>query len=322
MFASTPQFLAAFTLCLVVPTVLLVSAAALFYFRRVRIERPPIGTFNARDITILFIMVNLIPLFYLQLPRYVLSGFLALTFMASLSIGFQTLLNPWALWGGIGGLLGLNIWLGNNALGTIAGWQVFWLENDILVFLGAISVANLYIQGGMRMRHVAWFGLVLSVYDSIFISVFPVTNEMVQAFLGYPLDPEVGFRIGMTNAAIGIGDLFVYSLFILAAYKAYGKVAFRVALAVTVVFGAIVPATIPLVIDYVDARRDTMVPAQLWFGPMAFLAYLWMKRRYGRERTMQEYLASDDAYRRRAHDAPTSPAPAFVLREEQDAAKV
>ncbi len=42
-------------------------------------------------------------------------------------------------------------------LGTISGWQLSWIENDIIVVLAAVAVVNLYVQGGMRLRHVAWF---------------------------------------------------------------------------------------------------------------------------------------------------------------------
>jgi hypothetical protein len=44
-----------------------------------------------------------------------------------------------------------------------------------------------------------------------------------------------------------------------------------------------------------------------------------MRRHYGRERTVQEFLASEDAVHPAVREdaAPTSPAPAFVLREEQ-----
>ena len=49
------------------------------------------------------------------------------------------------------------------------------------------------------------------------------------------------------------------------------------------------PALVPLLINYVDARTDVLVPAQAWFGPAALLGYLWLRRRYGRERTMKEF---------------------------------
>jgi len=310
---SSGLHLAIFVLCVAVPASVLVSAGSLFYLRRVRLERPAIGTFNGRDMVILFIFLSTIPLFYLTLPRWLLTGFLVLTFIASLSIGYRPVLNSTRLWLGIGVLLGLNIWLGNNILGTVAGWQLFWAENDVIVVLGAIAVANLYIQGGMKLRHIAWFSLVLGVYDLIFLSVFPVTNALVEEFLGYPLDPAIGMRWGFDNATIGLGDLLVYALFLLGSYKGYGRVAGRVAMAVVVLFGAVVPALVPLLINFIDARTDTLVPAQTWFGPAAFIVYRWMRRRYGRERTMREFLDSDDVVRPKTAAAPApAPVPSIV----------
>jgi len=303
---SSSLYLALFALCVSLFSALSVSISALYYLRRVRMERPAIGTFNGRDIVILFVLLSTIPLFYLTLPRGLLTGFLVVTFVASISIGFRPVLRPSLLWFGIGLLLGLNIWLGNNALGTITGWQVFWVENDVVVLLGAISVANLYVQGGMKLRHVAWFALALAGYDVIFTAVYPVTNALVEEFLGSPLDPSMGMRVDFDNAAIGLGDLLVYAAFLLATYKAYGRKAGRLALTVIVMFGAVVPSLVPLLINYVDARADTLVPAQAWFGPAAFLTYCWLRRRYGKERTFQEFLASDDVVKPRV-SAATSP---------------
>jgi hypothetical protein len=300
---DSPLYLAVLVLCVTVPASVLVSACALYYLRRVRLDRPAIGTFNGRDMVILFFFLSTIPLFYLTLPRWLLTTFLVLTFVASLSIGYRPVLTSTRLWLAIGLLLGLNIWLGNNMLGTVHGWQLFWAENDVVVLLGAVSVANLYIQGGMKLRHVAWFAFVLGAYDLLFTAVFPVTNALVEEFLGYPLNPAIGMRWGMDNATVGLGDLLVYALFLLGAYKAYGRAAGRVAMGVVVLFGAVVPALVPLLINYIDSRTDTLVPVQTWFGPAAFLTYRWLRRRYGRERTMQEFLASDDVVRPRAAPA-------------------
>src|ERR1051326_7871038 len=133
MFTSTHLYLAIGGLIWVVPIVLIVCWGGLFYLRRVRLDRPPIGTFNGRDIATLFVFVNLIPLFYLQLPRWWLIGFLVLTFCSALSIGYKNVVPPVPLCLGIGILLGANLWLGQNAFGTVAGWQLYWAENDILV---------------------------------------------------------------------------------------------------------------------------------------------------------------------------------------------
>src|SRR5690349_20326262 len=48
--------------------VVLVCAGALFNFRRVRMERPPVGTFNGRDIVILLGFIVTLPFLYGYLP--------------------------------------------------------------------------------------------------------------------------------------------------------------------------------------------------------------------------------------------------------------
>jgi len=286
-----------------------VTACALLYFRRVRLDRPPVGTFNGRDIGILLAFIIALPFLYAALPSWALTSFLALTFISALSIGYRPLLDRKWLWLGTGLLIGANIWTSRTMLGTVAGWQLWWAELSVLVALAAIAVANLYVQGGMKLRYVAWLALALGAYDVIFSSVFPLTNKLVQEFLGAPLDPSLGMRFGIDNFAIGIGDLLIFSLFAVAAYKAYGPRAARQAFGLIVVFGAFVPSLVPLLVNFVDARTDVLVPAQAFFGPAAFLCYRWMKHRYGRERTMAEYLASADGVARAAGAAEPAPAP-------------
>jgi hypothetical protein len=272
----------------------LVCTLSLYYFRRVRLERPPIGTFNARDITILVAIILALPFLYAVLPGWAITCFLAVTFAASLSIGYRQLIRPGLLWLGIGLLLGANIYESHFMMGTVLGWQVWWLELDILVVAGAVSVSNLYVQGGMRLKHVAYFALALAAYDVFSSLVINVTAVLVEEFVGQPLDPTFGMRFQVNNYGFGIGDLLVYALYTIACYKAYGKVAARVAVSIAVVFGAAAPSLCPLVIALIDFRNDILIPSQLFFAPAAFVAYLWMRHRYGRERTMAEYLASSD----------------------------
>jgi hypothetical protein len=289
-----------FELMLAVSAVLLTTLGALHYVRRVRLDRPAVGTFNGRDIVVLLGFIVALPLLYLVLPRWLLTSFLVLTVTGSLAIGYRPVVAPPVRWIAIGSLVGGNIWLARTMLGTVTGWQVFWAENSVLVILAAVSVANLYVQGGMHLRHVAWLALILAAYDVMFTVVWPVNNALAERFLGFPLDPSVGMRIGIYNASIGLGDLLVYALFTVAACKAYGPVAARIALSVTVAFGAVAPSLAPLASSvFIDGRTDLVVPAQTLFGPAAFAAYLWLRRRYGTERTMAEYLdaarETDDA---------------------------
>jgi hypothetical protein len=173
------------------------------------------------------------------------------------------------------------------------------VENDVLVVVAAVTTANLYVQGGMRLRHVAWFGLVLAGYDAVFTFVWPVTNTLAQRFIGWPFDPSVGFRVGIYNATIGLGDLLIYGLFVIAALKAYGSRAARGAAVIAVLCGAVVPALLPVLTDvFIDARTDVIVPAQAAFGPAAFLYYRWLRRSYGAERTMAGFLRDTDLERR------------------------
>ncbi|MDQ3454218.1 MAG: multicopper oxidase domain-containing protein, partial [Actinomycetota bacterium] len=152
-----------------------------------------------------------------------------------------------------------------------------------------------HLHGGMRLQHVAWFAFTLAIYDATFITVVPLTNALVQGFLGYPLNPSFGMRIGLYNASIGIGDLLVYGAFTIAAYKAYGRQAAQISLVLVALFGAVAPGGVGLIFESLtDARTDIIVPAQTVFGPVAFVAYLWMRHHYGRERTMGEFLASSD----------------------------
>jgi hypothetical protein len=286
-----------------------VSTAALAYFRRVRLERPPVGTFNGRDIAILLGLIVALPFLYAIMPGWLLTCFLAVTFSAALSIGYRPVFGARKVWLGLGVLLGANIWESHTMMGSVIGWQVWWVELDILVLLAAVAVANLYVQGGMRLQHVAWFGLALAIYDVLSSLVVNITAKLVEEFIGAPLDPTFGMRFNVNNYGIGIGDLLFYALFVIASYKAYGRAAARVALAVMVFFGAAAPSFFPLIVTLIDFRNDILIPSQLFFAPAAFICYLWMKHRYGPERTMAEYWASEDAAAGRPAVKQPEPAP-------------
>jgi hypothetical protein len=284
--------------------VTLVTFGALFYFRRVRLDRPPIGTFNGRDIVVLLAFISVLPFLYGYLPYWLITCLLVLTFASALYIGYRPVLGAARTWLGIGLLIGLNVWTSHHLMGTTAGWQLWWAELSILVGLGAIAVSNLYVQGGMKLRYVTWLAVGLAAYDIIFATLLPLTDELVAGYLAHPLDPLLGMRFGIDNYGVGLGDLLVYSLFLVATYKAYGAKAARIAYALIVFMGAFVTAFIPFLLNFLDTELDLLVPAQALFGPAALICYLWMKRRYGRERTMAEYLASAEAAPRRTDPAP------------------
>jgi hypothetical protein len=282
------------------------TAGALVYFRRVRLERPAIGCFNGRDVVILFGFIVTLPVLYLFVPPLVLTIFLVITFVSALSIGYRPVLPRTVLWLTIGVLIATNILVARNLLGTTRGWQLYWLLTSIAVLFAAVAVANLYIQGGMRLRHVAWFALGLAVYDPIFSFGIPLTARLADTFAGFPLDPSIGFRAGLNSANIGIGDLLVYSVFAVAAYKGYGRRGAKLAFGLVTVFGALAPSLAPLVLSaVVRGNVGVVVPAQLFFGPAAFVGYRLLLRT-GPERSMRDWRAAAAA-ERQARPRPVRP---------------
>ncbi len=288
-----------------------VSTGAVAYLRRVRAERPAIGTFNARDVVILMGFIVTLPVLYLSLPQFWLTFFLTITFMSALAIGLRPLLKPATMWTVIGVLLGANLWVARTMLGTQTGWQVYWILVGIVVLASAVSVANLYVQGGMRLQHAAWFTLALAVYDYVFSQVVPLTPRLADRFQGHPLNAAIGMRFDVFNAAIGIGDLLAFGIFTAAAYKAYGPRAMRLTMPTVLVFGAAAPSLTPLVLGaFTRGSLNVVVPVQTWFGPPAFLLYRWMRSHWGPERTMGEFMRSGDVVRARPRAAVVAPASA------------
>src|SRR5258708_7581938 len=58
---SSQSFLSLFQLCVAIICEMAACLGALFYFRRVRLERPAIGRFNGRDVLFLFAFLVLLP---------------------------------------------------------------------------------------------------------------------------------------------------------------------------------------------------------------------------------------------------------------------
>jgi hypothetical protein len=269
-------FYQAFVVCV---GALLAVAAALVFFRHIRLQRPPIGTFNGRDIIVLFVFIVTLPILYLTVPHAVLTGFLILTFTSALAIGYRPVVPRGVLWLAIAGLLGADMAVAAVMGQSVGLWQAYWTVNSVLMMLAVAAVSNLYIQGGMKLGHVAWFALGLAVYDPVFSFVFPITDQLANRFAGFALDPSMGFRFGPHIQNIGIGDLLVFTLFVLAAYRGYGRGAAWISAAAVVVVGGIVPIALPSLVSGLNTEGGFVIPVQTFFGPAAFLLYLWFRRR-------------------------------------------
>ena len=260
------------------------ALAALLYYRRVRLERPAIGTFNSRDVVLLSFFIVLLPILYLALPQTLLTGFLVLTFSSALGIGLRPLLAARYRRVLIPTLIGGEIMVTYSLLGTTMGLKLYWLLTSTIMLIAAMSISNLYVQGGLRLHQVAWFAVFLAVYDLFFSLVIPLTPQLAMAFEGRPLNASIGWASGGFSANIGLGDLLVYGLFTAAAYKGFGKRGAVSAFATIFVFGALAPSFAPFVINQFDqGAAGIVVPAQVFFGPAAFAVSSALHRRARRQ---------------------------------------
>jgi hypothetical protein len=267
------------------------AAAALAYFRTVRLERPAIGAFNSRDMVILAVFIVVLPILYLAVPGPVLTGFLVVTFASAMAIGLRPMLPARYRRIVIPVVIGSEIVVTYTLLGAPRGLQLYWVLTSAIVLIAAMGVSNLYVQGGLRLRQIAWFAMFLAAYDAFFSTVVPLTPQLAAAFEGRPLNASIGWASGRYSANIGLGDLLVYGLFVTAAYKAFDRRGASWAFVTIFVFGALAPSVAPLIVSHFDqGTTGIVIPAQLFFGPAAFAVTAVLYRRHP-ERTTSQWLA-------------------------------
>ncbi|WP_327350710.1 hypothetical protein [Streptomyces sp. NBC_01304] len=263
-----------------------VALAGVAFFRRFTLPRPAVGAFNGNDMVIMMAFVVALPFLYLALPGWLLPFFLGLTLIGGLAVTWGAVIRPgrlrWLL------ILGLTIadWITARAAeNDPTNATPYWLVNSIMIVMMAVGAANMNAQGGLQLRHVSRFALALAVYDIFFATVVPITQKLFNAVQGYAYAPSAGIRIGDLGAVVGMGDLLVYALYTTVAYKSYGRRGLAVALGLVAVFGGLLPPMTPLLVEALTGELPTMIPAQIYFGPAAFVGYLVL-RRSGPERRM------------------------------------
>jgi hypothetical protein len=284
-----------FQMVVVFIAALLAPLLALLYFRRVRLERPALGVFNTRDILLILVFILSLPFLYLVLPSYVLTGMLALTFSTALYIALHPFLRPIYLWPLVAFLLIGDIVVTRTLMGTTQGWQIYWVFNNVIVLGAVVGISNLYVQGGMRMRQVVWFSLILACYDLFFDLVVPVSAHLADRFHGQPLDAAMGWISGSYSSNLGIGDILIFALFVISAFKGFGRRGLFATLVTICLCGAILPSLSPLVIlPLVRGGIGITIPVQTFFGPFAVLTY-YILRRTGPERSMAMWQRAEAA---------------------------
>jgi plastocyanin len=271
------------------------ALCALAYFRRVRLERPPIGAFNTRDLSVLACFIVGLPLLYVVLPAGVLTGFLVVTFLSALMIALRPLAPTRLLWVAIPVLMIANLLVTRSMSDLDGGLQIYWVLTTLIVGIAAVGIANLYVQGGLGLRQIALFSLFLAVYDIFFTNVVALTPELAISLQGRPLDPAIGFAMSGMNANIGLGDMLVFCMYTTAAYKGFGRRGAILSLFVIAVFGAVGPSVIPLLVPGLfGSTAAAFVPVMTVFGPAAYLSYLLLSRTRP-ERSAKAWVAEQAA---------------------------
>lgn len=256
---------------------LLIAASAL-YFHRWALPRAPIGFFRAFDIAIMSAMVVIAPLLYLALPPGVVITIFALTLLAAV----QLVLAPV-----IGGRIALavsTVLCGATAAAWLLGHPLLTtVLTDLVLSLGVVGVTNLWVQGGLRARHVAWLGGLIGVYDLIATTLTSVTTRLATELQGMPFAPVFALTGGSAPVSVGLGDMLLLVLFPLAAARAFGRVAGLaagfsaaaiVALAEALIWAGVFTAALPLV---------TIL------GPAIIVQYAFWRQLGRRERTTRDW---------------------------------
>ena len=186
-----------------------------------RLERPPIGTFNARDLGVLACFIVTLPVLYLASPPGVLTGFLVVTFFSALMIALRPLLPARRLLVAVPALLDRRTsWSRATWATWRPGCRSTGCSTSLIVAIAAVGVAE-PLRAGRASGCATSPGSRSSsaVYDIFFTRVIPLTPELAVALQGRPLDPSIGFAAWGYNANVGLGDLLVFCLYTTAAYK-------------------------------------------------------------------------------------------------------
>jgi hypothetical protein len=285
---------------------------SLAYFARLRMAQPPLGVMNLSDVALAMVCIVLVPYLHLALPAWASTAFLALVMGGLFYLALEPLVRrPAPRWA---------ITLGAVALGIASpGIQpgnplVYTAINNALILVAVVAISNVWIQSGLRMRHLVLLSLAIAVYDLIFTGRLTVTADLFAQLDRRPFEPVLAWRLGSPWPAMGLGDTLMAATFAVGLYKAWGRNA--AALGVLAMLLLLPPAFLRPLLGSVFVTDA--YPTMVFIAPVQLLVFLWCRRRYGPERTLAAYRASLPAEPgaralarvapRLAPDSPRSPA--------------
>ncbi|HET9442790.1 MAG TPA: hypothetical protein VFO65_05665 [Acidimicrobiales bacterium] len=266
----------------VVGQVALVLAAGLAYLRRVRVDRPPVGVFNHRDVLLVGVVLVVIPPLYLRLPAAALATVFAVLSTAMVSFALAPLLRPARAFAAAAVLVAADVALAELARESY-GW-LFDAVNNLALAIVVVGVCAMWVQSGVRARHVAALAGALAVYDVVATTALPLMADLVDRLASLPLTPMLVWGAGDGVVGIGMGDLLLVVVWTMVAEKAFSRRAGLLAAAMGL--ATITALFLAFWLDLLNSPVPAMVP----LGSLMVVHYLVLARRAGRERTTAEYL--------------------------------
>jgi hypothetical protein len=251
------------------------------FFGRYRVNRPPIGVLSLGDVVFMLGAIVTIPFLYLVLPIWIVAGLLGFVTLSAVYMALEPVVaRPAAA-------LLLTLALAAADVITIASGvgelrSLSLVVNNFVMLVVVIGIANLWAQSGMRARDAVILGSGLMVYDFIATAQLPLMADLSARLDGLPFAPRVAWPVADSLLSIGLGDLLLATVFPLIMWKAFGRPAGLVAVALALAaIGTLL--MLPL---------QTIFPVMAVLGPLMIVQYAFW-RRLGAERTTRQYRSTD-----------------------------
>ena len=141
----------------------------------------------------------------------------------------------------------------------------------------AVGMSNLYVQGGLQLRQIAWFTLFLGGRRTSCSRASSRSRRARGRAPGPSARPLDRVRRGELQRQRRPRRPAVFCLYTTAAYKCFGRRGAIASLALIAVFGAVAPSVTPLLVPGLfGTTAAAFVPIKTLYGPAAFAGYLWL----------------------------------------------
>jgi hypothetical protein len=178
---------------------------SIFYFNHVKIERPPFGHFNWKDLVVAFVFIMGGPFAYLAFPEWAATIAMGLVFLALLNLSISPVTQTWPR----------SIVLFMIVGAIIAQYVIFeytgsYMFSNALALVIFMCIGPVFVRNGLQPRAVALFATGLLLYDVVATLGSGFMMQFVEKMLSQP------YFLGFATDAflIGGGDVVLSSIFV------------------------------------------------------------------------------------------------------------